>query len=77
VVLFSWRRIGKTALLKCFLTDIVNEGGMEALFIDLMGTRDISSALRRITQAVYDSFGESTAGISVAFRNLLAGLVLN
>ena len=28
VVLFSWRRIGKTALLKCFLKDIKEEGGV-------------------------------------------------
>ena len=38
VVLFSWRRIGKTALLKCFLEDIVEEGGAETLYVDLLGT---------------------------------------
>ena len=72
VVLFSWRRIGKTALLKCFLTDIIKKGGAEAVYVDLLGTRDMSNALKRITQAVYESFGETASGISAAFKNLLS-----
>lgn len=72
IVLFSWRRIGKTALLKCFLADIIKEGKTETLYVDLLGTRDMSSALKRISQAVYENYGETTSGISSAFRNLLS-----
>lgn len=72
VVLFSWRRIGKTALLKCFLEDIMEEGETETLYVDLLGTRDVSAALRKITKAVYESYGETTSGISVSFKNLLS-----
>ena len=72
VVLFSWRRIGKTALLKCFLEDIVEENGAETLYIDLLGTRDISTAISKLTKAVYESYGETASGISVSFKNLLS-----
>ncbi len=72
VVLFSWRRIGKTALLKYFLTDKIRKDEAETLYVDLLGTRDMSTALKRIAQAVYDNFGETRSGISSAFRNLLS-----
>jgi AAA+ ATPase superfamily predicted ATPase len=72
VVLFSWRRIGKTALLKCFLDDIVEEAGAETLYIDLLGTRDLSTAISKLTRAVYERYGETVSGISVSFKNLLS-----
>ncbi len=72
VVLFSWRRIGKTALLKYFLAEIIKKGETETLYIDLLGTRDTSTALKRISQALFESFGETASGISSAFKNLLS-----
>ena len=72
MVLFSWRRIGKTALLKCFLEDILKESGSETLYVDLLGTRDISTALKKFTQAIYESYGETASGISASFKNLLS-----
>ena len=72
VVLFSWRRIGKTALLKYFLAETIKEGKTEILYVDLLGTRDMSAALKKISQAVYEIFGETTSGISSAFKNLLS-----
>jgi len=72
VVLFSWRRIGKTALLICFLTDIEKTGGTETLYVDLLGARDMSVAIRRITRSVYERYGETSSGISSSLKNLLA-----
>ncbi|MBL7111161.1 MAG: hypothetical protein ISS19_04390 [Bacteroidales bacterium] len=72
VVLFSWRRIGKTALLKYFMAETIKDGEVETLYVDLLGTRDMSTALKRISQAVYEGFGETTSGISSAFKNLLS-----
>ena len=67
----SWRRMGKTALLKYFLTNLEREKKAETVYVDLLGTRDMSVAVKQITQAVYDRFGKTSSGISTAFQKLL------
>ncbi|MFH1322126.1 MAG: ATP-binding protein [Bacteroidota bacterium] len=71
VVLYSWRRMGKTALIRCFLGMLEKEKKAETVDVDLLGTRDISSALKQITRAVYHRFGKTSSGMSEAFRKLL------
>lgn len=71
VVIYSWRRIGKTALIKCFLTLVEKEKQAEAVYVDLLGTRDMATALKQITQAVFDRFGRTISGIPDALQKLL------
>jgi len=71
VVLFSWRRIGKTALIKYLLSILEKEKKAETVYVDLLGTRDMAAALKQITQAVYDRFGKTSSGISTTFQRLL------
>jgi AAA+ ATPase superfamily predicted ATPase len=76
VVLHSWRRIGKTALIKCFITQLEKEKKAEAVYIDLLGTRNMAEAIRSITQAVFDRFGRTGSGISYSIQKLLGSIGL-
>ena len=73
VVLYSWRRMGKTALIKQLINHLENEKLADTVYVDLLGTRDIEAALIHITQAVYNRFGKTGSGISSAFQRLLGG----
>jgi hypothetical protein len=71
VVLYSWRRFGKTALIKCFTSELETEKRSETVYVDLLGTRNATTALQYIVQAVYDRYGKTGSGISLAFQKLL------
>lgn len=77
VVLYSWRRIGKTALIKCFISQLEKEKKAEAVYVDLLGTRNMADAIRSITQAVFDRFGRTGSGISYSFQKLLGSIGLD
>lgn len=74
LVIFSWRRLGKTALIKYLLGSLNEAGNSETLYIDLLGTRNINEAIKQITEAVYEKFGKTSAGFSATFQKLLGSL---
>jgi len=74
VVLYSWRRLGKTALIKHFHNYLETRSMTECLFVDLLGTTNISQANRKIAEAVTDRFGSIPKGISHAVRRLLGSI---
>lgn len=71
VVLYSWRRLGKTALLRCFIRILESRKMMESVYVDLLGTRDMQTATMYISQAVLDRFGKTSGGITASFQKFL------
>ncbi|MDG5767660.1 ATP-binding protein [Balneolales bacterium ANBcel1] len=71
VVLYSWRRIGKTALIQCFFDELSRKRGHELIYVDLLATRSASDAIRAITQAVYQYFGRTERGFTATLQQLL------
>lgn len=76
VVIYSWRRIGKTSLIRYLLSQLEKNKKTETLYVDLLGTRNISEAIQRIAQATYDRFGTTSSGFSSTFLKLLGSLGL-
>ena len=78
IVLYSWRRLGKTALIRYFLSILEAEKRADTVYVDLLGTRDMQTAIRYISQAVFDRFGRTESGISATFQKFMgsAGLDL-
>lgn len=74
VVLYSWRRIGKTALISCFLEKLESDRNAETLYVDLLGSRNMKTAVEFITEAVYHRFGKTSSGFSAAFQRLIASI---
>ncbi len=74
IVLFSWRRMGKSSLIKRFLTEKEESGKVEAIFIDLLASRSVKQAIELIIEAVYQKFGTTEEGFSASFSKLIASL---
>ncbi|OQA01621.1 MAG: Archaeal ATPase [Bacteroidetes bacterium ADurb.Bin408] len=75
VVLFSWRRLGKTALLKHFQNILQKkQKDTQSIYIDLLGATDMLSAIKQISQAVYEKFGRVSKKDNLSFQKLLGML---
>jgi hypothetical protein len=49
----------------------------DTVYVDLLGTRDMQTAIRYITQAVFERFGRTSTGISSSFRKVLGNTGLD
>jgi len=74
VVLYSWRRLGKTALIHCFLNELEQQKQTETLYIDLLNTRNTDEVVLQITRAVFQKYGKTKSGISAAVMKLLGAV---
>jgi len=74
VVLYAWRRMGKTALIKCLFEKMENSGKSETLYIDLMTTQSVAEAIRSITLAVYQKYGKTSKGFTTAMQRLFSAI---
>lgn len=70
VALYSWRRLGKTALLQYFMSRLEKEKQAETVYVDLQSSRDMQTAILYIARAVYERFGESKTGNSESLEAL-------
>jgi AAA+ ATPase superfamily predicted ATPase len=78
VVLFSWRRMGKSALIKRFLIEKERSGKVEAVYVDLLASRNMEQAIELIVEAVYQRFGKTKEqSISESFSSLMQALGLS
>lgn len=73
-VLYSWRRMGKTVLLKHFFYHLRQKRMGEGIFIDLMGTASLADANNRVASAIIRHFGEPKKGIGSELMKLISSL---
>lgn len=73
-VLYSWRRMGKTALLKHFFYHLEQKSLGEGVFVDLLGTTNLQDANRRIASAVVKQFGETGSGLGTRLLKLIGSI---
>lgn len=74
VVLFAWRRLGKTALVQRLFAELERNGEYETLFLDLLACQSMSDAIGTVASAMYDKYGNLEQGLSGAFQKLLTSL---
>lgn len=74
VVLYSWRRTGKTALVKHFFHYLEKKNRMTGVFVDLLGTASLSEANKRISQAIIQRFSSSTKAFGSRLMKLVGSL---
>ncbi|MDZ7755510.1 MAG: ATP-binding protein [Rhodohalobacter sp.] len=72
VVLYAWRRLGKTAIIKQLFSDFEESGEYECVYADLMVTQSMPEATEAITKAVFNRFGKTSSGISSSIQRLLS-----
>jgi len=77
VVLYAWRRMGKTALIQCFLAELESQKKAETVYVDLLGTRNLEDAILQITKAIYQRFVKIGSGMSAALLKLIGAVGLD
>ncbi|MFO7978606.1 MAG: ATP-binding protein [Bacteroidales bacterium] len=75
VVLYSWRRLGKTSLIRCLFHMLEERKDTETLHVDLMSTRTINEAIHKIARSVHEKYGKTSSADSM--EKLLARLGLS
>lgn len=70
-VLYSLRRMGKTALLRHFFYHLEKRGRGEGVFVDLLGTVNLAEANKRIASAIVQRFGETESGLGTRVLKLI------
>lgn len=74
VVLYAWRRLGKTVLIQRFF-DLLEDGGdYETIFVDFLACHSIDEAIRTIAASLYDRYGGLEQGFSASLQKLLASI---
>jgi hypothetical protein len=73
-VIHSWRRIGKTALLRHFFNSLESERGAETVFVDLLGTGNLNDAHKRIATAIVQRFGEPKKSIGAELLKFVGAI---
>lgn len=71
VVIHSWRRLGKTALIRRHFAGL---RGYDCLYCDLFPTQSVEDAVERLGQAVIDKYGDMKSGIGEKLGRMLAHL---
>ncbi len=74
MVIYSWRRLGKTALVRHFFHHLEKKKQAEGVFIDLMGTQDLNEATKRVVSAIIHRFGDLKKDVKPGILKLLGSL---
>ncbi|WP_194973644.1 AAA family ATPase [Aquiflexum lacus] len=72
VVLYAWRRLGKSALIQRFFEELEDTGKYETIYVDFLATHTIEDAVKTITTGIYDRYGKTKTGFSAAMQKLLS-----
>jgi uncharacterized protein len=73
-VLYSWRRMGKTALIWHLFYKLRKEKSADGVFVDLLGTASLDEANQRIVRAMLNRFGNLEKGLGTALKKLIGSL---
>lgn len=74
LALYSWRRMGKTTLIKRFLKEKAALGKIEYLYVDLLGSRTVSQAVALLIKAIFKRYGENSGKSGSSFKRLSTSL---
>lgn len=73
-VVYAYRRIGKTALIKHFFYHLEKDKKTQAVFVDLLGTASLEEANKKIASAVINRFGNFKEGIGKKMLALIGSV---
>jgi len=74
VVLFAWRRLGKSALIHRFFEELEETGEYETLYVDFLATHSVEEAVKTVTTVIYDKYGKTQSGFSATMQKLFSAL---
>ena len=73
-VLYAYRRMGKTALIKHFFYHLEKDKRAKTVFVDLLGTTSMPEANKKLANAIVQQFGNLDGGIGKRMLAMLSSL---
>lgn len=73
-VLHSWRRVGKTALLRHFFHTLGEKRKADCVYVDLLGTASPEDAQRRVAEALLHQWAEPTKPLGKRIIQLVSSI---
>ena len=73
-VLYAYRRMGKTALIKHFFHHLEKEKRAKTIFVDLLATSSMPEANKKLANAIIQQFGKLNGGIGKRMLGMLSSL---
>lgn len=74
VVLYAWRRLGKSALVHRFFEELEDSGAYETVYVDFLSAISMEDAVRELSSAIFERFGKTKSGISAGIQKLIASI---
>ncbi|MBW6499109.1 MAG: AAA family ATPase [Bacteroidales bacterium] len=74
MVVYSWRRMGKTSLIHCLAHILEKENQADLIYVDLMSARNMQDTIKAIARAVHNKYGRTSKGISKTLGTLFSRL---
>lgn len=74
IVLYAWRRLGKSALILRLFEELENSKEFETLYIDFLATQNLDEAIEAIASSIYAKYGKTSSGIGSAMSRLLSSI---
>ncbi len=74
VVLYAWRRLGKSALIHRLFEELEETKEFETIYIDFLATQNLEESIKAIASAIYEKYGKTASGIGSTLQKLLASL---
>lgn len=74
VVLYAWRRLGKSALVQRVFEELEDSGDYETLYVDFLSAVFLEDAIKELSHAVFDRFGKTKSGINPTIQKVISSL---
>ncbi|MDR7131027.1 hypothetical protein J2X69_003386 [Algoriphagus sp. 4150] len=74
VVLYAWRRLGKSALIHRLFEELETSKEYETIYIDLLASQNMDEAIQSIASAIYEKYGKTTSGLSAGIQKLFGSI---
>lgn len=74
IVLYAWRRFGKSALIHRLFEDLEGSNEFETIYVDLLATQNLGESIQAIASGIYEKFGKTSSGIGATLHKLLASI---
>ena len=77
VALYSWRGMGRSALIHRFLMEEERKGKLEAIYVDLTGTVTLTKCIEIIIKGIFERYLKSVNSINTDFQRILTSIAVN
>jgi hypothetical protein len=74
VVLYAWRRLGKSALVHRFFEELEDSADYETLYVDFLSAVTLEDAVGELSSAVFERFGRTKSGINATIQKLISSI---